>query len=53
MTPPKSWPGGTTLSAPDALAGHHDVLRSTAPANARVDRTPADYWNAAGVPRPF
>lgn len=36
-----------------SLAGHRNLLRFTAPTNARVDRTPADYWNAAGLPRPF
>jgi hypothetical protein len=35
------------------LAGHRGLLRYTVPAAARVDHTPASYWHAAGLPRPF
>lgn len=35
------------------LAGNQQLLRVTVPSTAQVDRTPADYWNAAGLPRPF
>jgi hypothetical protein len=35
------------------LARHQRVLRFTIPATARTDRIPADYWQAAGLPRPF
>jgi hypothetical protein len=33
-----------------ALAGHRNLLRLTIPRSARIDRTPADYWKAAGQP---
>jgi hypothetical protein len=33
-----------------ALAGHRNLLRVTIPRSARIDRTPADYWRAAGQP---
>jgi hypothetical protein len=35
------------------LAGNQQLLRVTAPPTAQVDHTAADYWNAAGLPRPF
>jgi hypothetical protein len=35
------------------LAGHERLLRMTVPSTARVDHTPADYWQAAGLARIF
>jgi hypothetical protein len=35
------------------LAGNERLLQLTVPSTARDDHTPADYWNAAGLPRPF
>ena len=35
------------------LAGHRQLLKVTIPATAHKDRTPAAYWNAEGLPRPF
>ena len=35
------------------LAGNEQLIRVTVPPTARRDQTPADYWNAAGLPRPF
>ena len=35
------------------LAGNKQLLRVTVPPTAQEDRTPADYWNAASLPRPF
>ena len=35
------------------LAGHQLLLQATVPPTATVDDTPADYWRAAGLPRPF
>jgi hypothetical protein len=42
-----------TTSETLPLAGNQQLLRVTVPPTAQVDRTPADYWNAAGLPRPF
>jgi hypothetical protein len=35
------------------LAGHEHLLKIRIPANARVDHTPAAYWDALGLPQPF
>jgi hypothetical protein len=35
------------------LARHRRLLKLDVPRTARVDDTPADYWRAAGLPRPF
>jgi hypothetical protein len=35
------------------LAGNQQLLQVTVPSIATVDHTPADYWQAAGLPRPF
>ena len=35
------------------LAGHRALLKVTIPATARTDRSPAAYWNAFDLPRPF
>jgi hypothetical protein len=35
------------------LAGHEHLLKVTIRANAREDHTPAAYWDALGLPRPF
>ena len=35
------------------LAGNEQLLQVTVPPTAQDDHTPADYWNAAGLPRPF
>ncbi|MGH2910413.1 MAG: hypothetical protein ACRDK8_14100 [Solirubrobacteraceae bacterium] len=35
------------------LAGNRQLLHITIPPTAQVDRTPAAYWNAAGLPTPF
>jgi hypothetical protein len=35
------------------LAGNEQLLQVTIPSTAQNDDTPADYWNAAGLPKPF
>lgn len=35
------------------LAGHRALLAFAVPQSARVDRSPADYWHAAGLATPF
>lgn len=35
------------------LAGNQQLLQVSVPSTATVDDTPADYWQAASLPRPF
>jgi hypothetical protein len=35
------------------LAGNQQLVKITVPATAQTDHSPAKYWNALGLPRPF